>query len=81
MNDAYRPAIADYFDQLEAAYGDDFSFDRLSDEELLELERLGRHAIEQDEQVRADEKKALQPLLQLIDMQRKKRGIAGSGTQ
>jgi len=77
MNDAYRPAIADYFDQLEADYGEEFSFDRLSDEELLELERLGRHAIEQDEQVRADEKKALQPLLQLIDMQRRKRGLAG----
>ena len=78
MTDDYRPPIADYFDRLEAAYGEEFSFDRLSDEELLELERLGRHSIERDERVTAGEKKALQPLLQLIDMQRKKRGL-GSG--
>lgn len=71
----YRPPVADYFDALEARYGDQFSFDRLSDEELLELEKLGRHAIQQDSQVTAQEKHALQPLLLLIDKQRAKRGL------
>lgn len=79
MSDDYRPAIADYFDRLEASYGENFSFDRLSGDELLELERLGREAIERDMQVSAGEKKALQPLLQLIAMQKHKRGLSAGG--
>ncbi|MFP4560816.1 MAG: hypothetical protein ACLFRB_09305 [Thiohalorhabdus sp.] len=78
MADDYRPALADYFDQLEAKYADgngDFSFDALSDEELLEVERLGRHAIYEDPQVTAQEKINLKPLLLLVEKQREKRGL------
>ncbi|MFA9460209.1 hypothetical protein [Thiohalorhabdus methylotrophus] len=78
MSDDYRPALADYFDALEAKYADasgDFSFDALSDEELLEVERLGRHAIYEDAQVTAQEKINLQPLLLLVEKQREKRGL------
>ncbi len=75
MDENYRPELADYFDRLEARYGAQFSFDVISDEELLELERLGRHAIEQDNRVSAQEKQALAPLLVLIDKQRTRRGL------
>lgn len=75
MNEAYRPELADYFDQLEQQHGEGFTFDVLSDEAILKLEQLGRHAIEQDPQVTAEEKQALQPLLVLISHQRTRRGL------
>lgn len=79
MSDDYRPALADYFDKLEEKYagGDgDFAFDALTDEELLEVERLGRHAIYEDPKVTAQEKINLQPLLMLVEKQRQKRGLS-----
>ncbi|SFD61375.1 hypothetical protein SAMN05660831_01988 [Thiohalospira halophila DSM 15071] len=78
MADDYRPALADYFDELEARYADangDFSFDSLSDEELLKIEELARHAIYEDGQVTTQEKLNLQPLLDLVGKQRAKRGL------
>jgi hypothetical protein len=78
MADDYRPPLADYFDELEARYADadgDFSFDALSDEELLKIEELGRHAIHEDTGVTTQEKLNLQPLLDLIGKQRAKRGL------
>lgn len=75
----YQPPLAHYFSELEARYGDAFSFDRLNDEELLELERLGRDAIERDPRVSTVEKANLKPLLTLIEMQRRKRGLVASG--
>lgn len=71
----YQPPLAAYFDELETRYGDQFSFDRLSDEELLTLERLGRDAIERDRKISAVEKANLKPLLTLVEMHRRKRGI------
>jgi len=82
MSDDYRPPLADYWDQLEAKYADssgDFSFDSLTDEELLELERLGRHAINEDPNVTGQEKINLQPLLMLVEKQRTKRGLPAAG--
>jgi len=79
----YRPPLADYWDRMEAKYGDasgDFSFDKLSDDELLEMERLGRQAIYQDQQVTSQEKINLQPLLSLIEKQRAKRGLDEPGS-
>ncbi|APZ43980.1 hypothetical protein [Acidihalobacter ferrooxydans] len=72
----YRPPLADYFDELERRYGDQFSFDKLNDEELATVERLTREAIEHDPRVSAVEKKNLAPLLTLLDMQRGKRKAA-----
>ena len=80
MSDDYRPPLADYWDKMEAKYGDasgDFTFDKLSDDELLEMERLGRQAIYEDQQVTSQEKINLQPLLSLIEKQRAKRGLDG----
>lgn len=76
MNESveYRPPLADYFEDLERRYGDQFSFDRLSAEELETVERLAREAIENDPRVSPVEKKNLAPLLTLVEMQRRKRG-------
>lgn len=71
----YKPPLATYFETLEARYGSQFSFDKLSDDELLTLERLGHDAVEHDQQISTTEKANLRPLLTLIDMQRRKRGI------
>lgn len=76
MADDYRPELADYFDSMEAKYGEGFSFDSLSNEELLTIERLGRHAIEVDDKVTKEEKRALAPLLDLVMSQRTKRGLS-----
>jgi len=76
----YRPPLADYWDRMEAKYGDasgDFTFDQLSDDELLEMERLGRQAIYEDPNVTSQEKINLQPLLMLVEKQRTKRGLDG----
>lgn len=75
MSDDYRPPLADYFDQMEKKYGDGFTFDRLDDEELVTMERLGRDAIERDPRVTWQEKKNLGSLITLIEMQRQKRGL------
>jgi hypothetical protein len=75
MSDDYRPPMADYFDELEARYGADFMFDRLADEELMEFRRLAREAVERDPKVTAEEKKALTPLVELLDRIRIKRGL------
>jgi hypothetical protein len=72
----YRPPLADYFDDLERRYGDQFNFDRLSMEELETIERLARDAIDNDPRISAVEKKNLTPLLTLVDMQRRKRNAA-----
>ncbi|MEF8794380.1 hypothetical protein [Thiohalorhabdus sp.] len=75
----YRPPLADHWDRMEAKYGDesgDFSFDQLTDEELLEMERLGIMAIYQDDWVTSQEKINLQPLLTLVEKQRTKRGLS-----
>ena len=72
----YRPPLADYFEDLERRYGDQFSFDRLSMEELDTVERLARDAIDNDPRISAVEKKNLTPLLTLIDMQRRKRNAS-----
>ncbi|MEJ2655123.1 MAG: hypothetical protein P8Z69_07460 [Acidihalobacter sp.] len=69
----YRPPLADYFDDLEKRYGDQFNFDRLSLEELDTIERLARDAIDNDSRVSTVEKKNLTPLLTLVDMQKRKR--------
>lgn len=76
----YQPEVAHYFEHLEAKYGPQFLFDRLSAEELLKLERLGRHAIEADPAVSAVEKQLLAPLLTLTAKQREKRGLPLSTT-
>lgn len=75
MTEAYKPPVANYFETLEARYGDNFSFDRLSDSELLELERLGRQAIEIDPLVTSTEKQMLAPLLTLTAKQKQKRNL------
>jgi hypothetical protein len=78
----YRPPLADHWDRMEAKYGDasgDFTFDKLSDEELLEMERLGRQAIYEDPNVTSQEKINLQPLLTLVEKQRDKRGLPPAG--
>lgn len=72
-DDSYRPPLADYFDELEDRYGEAFSFDRLTDSELQEVERLGRDAIEQDPNVTEVEKVNLRPLLMVIEQQQAKR--------
>ena len=72
----YRPPLADYFEDLERRYGDQFNFDRLSMEELDTVERLARDAIDNDPHISAVEKKNLTPLLTLIDMQRRKRNAS-----
>ena len=72
----YRPPLADYFEDLERRYGDQFNFDRLSLEELDTIERLARDAIVNDPRISAVEKKNLTPLLTLIDMQRRKRNAS-----
>ena len=77
MTDNYRPPLADYFDEIEAKYGEDFTFDKLTDDELQTLERLGRHAIDQDQRVTWQEKQNLAPLITLIEIQRRKRGLNG----
>jgi len=69
----YRPPLADYFDSLESRHGEDFSFEKLSDEELSELERLGRDAVERDPRVSAVEKQNLGMLLKLVNIVRQKR--------
>ncbi len=76
MNDDYRPPLADYWDQMETKYGDGFTFDKLSDEELVTMEKLGRDAVERDPRVTWQEKKNLGSLITLIEMQRQKRGLA-----
>lgn len=75
MTETYRPKLADYFDEMEIKYGHDFSFDRLTDEELLTLEHLGRHAVDEDVQVTWQDKQNLAPLITLIELQRAKRGL------
>ena len=72
----YRPPLADYFEDLERRYGDQFNFDRLNLEELDTIERLARDAIDNDPRISAVEKKNLTPLLTLIDMQRRKRNAS-----
>jgi hypothetical protein len=69
----YRPPLADYFDSLESRYGEGFNFEKLSDEELTELERLGRDAVERDPKVSAVEKQNLGMLLRLVNLVREKR--------
>lgn len=73
MSDDYQPPLAEYFNRMEAKYGEGFSFDALSDDELSTLERLGRHAIEEDPRVSRQEKRNLAPLITLIGIQRSKR--------
>ncbi|MEJ2059175.1 MAG: hypothetical protein P8079_11535 [Gammaproteobacteria bacterium] len=73
MTDDYRPPLADYFDELEQKHGGEVNFEKLSLEELDELERLARHAIEQDPKVSQVEKVNLKPLLTLLELQRNKR--------
>lgn len=75
MTEAYKPPVANYFETLESCYGDNFNFDRLSDSELLELERLGRQAIEVDPLVTSTEKQMLAPLLVLTAKQKQKRNL------
>jgi|GEM_PF-1165717 len=69
----YRPPLADYFDSLESRHGEDFNFEKLSDEELTELERLGRDAVERDPKVSDVEKQNLGMLLKLVNIVRLKR--------
>ncbi|HSO99873.1 MAG TPA: hypothetical protein VLN90_00275 [Thioalkalivibrio sp.] len=69
----YRPPLADYFDSLESRHGADFNFEKLSDEELTELEHLGRDAVERDPKVSAVEKQNLGMLLKLVNIVRQKR--------
>ena len=79
----YRPPLADFFDHLEAKYGDasgEFMFDSLTDDELVEVERLGQQAIYDDPNVTSQEKINLQPLLQLVAKQRAKRGLPSADT-
>lgn len=76
MSSEYRPAIADYFDELENHYGNEMSFDKLSDDELEHLAKLAEHAIKHDPKVTQVEKANLGPLMTLIEMQRKKRNLA-----
>lgn len=71
----YQPPLAIYFTDLENRYGSQFNFDCLNDEELLTLEKLGRDAIEHDQNITTVEKANLKPLLQLIELQKRKRGI------
>lgn len=75
MTETYKPPVAHYFETLESHYGDTFNFDRLSDSELLELERLGRQAIELDPLVTSTEKQMLAPLLVLTAKQKQKRNL------
>ena len=75
MTEDYRPPLADYFDQMETKHGEGFTFDQLSDEELVMMEKLGRDAIERDPRVTWQEKKNLGSLMTLIEMQRQKRGL------
>ncbi|MEK8088408.1 hypothetical protein [Thermithiobacillus plumbiphilus] len=76
MTGEYKPPVANYFEALESRYGDNFNFDRLSDSELLELERLGRQAIEIDPLVTSAEKQMLAPLLTLMAKQKQKRNLS-----
>ena len=62
-------------DGWRAVIAEDFTFDKLTDDELLTLERLGRHAIDEDTEVTWQEKQNLAPLITLIEIQRKKRGL------
>lgn len=73
MSDEYRPPLADYFDALEKKYGADMIFEKAQDEELMELQRLAKHAIQEDAQITQVEKANLKPLLTLIELQRSKR--------
>nr|WP_296749593.1 hypothetical protein [Thioalkalivibrio sp.] len=56
MHDDYRPPLADYWDSLETRYGSGFSLDAIKLEELRELERHLRAAVEQDPKVTPVEK-------------------------
>ena len=72
---AFEEPLEAAFDEMETKYGHDFSFDRLTDDELLTLEHLGRHAVDQDTEVTWQEKQNLAPLITLIELQRAKRGL------
>lgn len=69
MNTDYRPQILIYFDELEARYGQDFTFDALKCAELQRLEKFTRHAIELDTHVADGDKQNLRALLTLIEKQ------------
>ena len=56
MHDDYRPPLADYWDSLESRYGSGFTLDAIPLEELRELERHLRAAVEQDPRVTPVEK-------------------------
>lgn len=75
MSDEYRPELADFFDKMEEKYGANFSFDLLTDDEILTMDKLATHAIQVDPKVHPEEKKAMEPLLQLMESQRSKRKI------
>lgn len=73
MTDDYRPELADYFDSLEKKYGSDFSFEKITDDELEQLHKLANHAVNVDSKVTQVEKTNLKQLLTLIDIIQKKR--------
>ena len=68
-----------FFDQLESKYGERFTFEALTDTELLNMERLTHEALERDTRITEDDKKSLRPLLMLIEKQRRYRQLYETG--
>lgn len=64
-----RPQILVFFEELEAKYGEHFTFDALKTTELCRLERLANHAIEIDAGVSETDRQNLRALLALVKKQ------------
>jgi len=74
MQEEYRPPLADYWDTLEARYGNGFSLDTISVEELRELLNHLRAAVEQDPLVTPVEKANLGMVLKHAEAVLRRRG-------
>lgn len=74
MNVSKRPPeIVRYFDYLETKYDEKFTVDRLTDSELVTMERLARSALKKDQALSEEERSSLVPLISLLEQHRKRR--------
>jgi hypothetical protein len=75
MTEAPEPPLEAYVRELEARYGQAFSLERISDEELITLEHLSRGALESEQGIDDAGRRDLAPLAALIELQRSLRGL------
>lgn len=74
MQEDYRPPLADYWDALEARYGNGFSMETISVDELRELRTHLRAAVEEDPLVTPAEKANLGMVLKHAEAVLHRRG-------